>query len=116
MTRPVLVLLTLLLCAASAGAVISLHSVTALPIAIRREARVGDATIALAPRGGGVRADGDCWVFEESADRYELAVTSPQPAPAARTAITLQTCPPRIGATPERVLTNPVTRRGPGLR
>ena len=64
----------------------------------------------------GVRADGDCWVFAEPADRYELAVTSPQPAPAARTAITLQTCPPRIGATPEKVLTNPVSGRGPGSR
>lgn len=92
------------------GAVISLHSVTALPIAIRRQARLGDAPVALAPRDPAVRADGDCWVFTEPADRYELVVQGALAAPTDRRSLVLDTCPPRIGATPAHVLTNPITR------
>ncbi|MBX3028355.1 YcbK family protein [bacterium] len=92
------------------GAVISLHSVTALPIAIRRQARLGDAVVAVAPRDDTVRADGDCWLFADPAERYELVVRTPLPAPADRRPITLDTCPPRIGATPAQVVTNPLTR------
>jgi uncharacterized protein YcbK (DUF882 family) len=92
------------------GAVISLHSVTALPIAIRREARVGGEAITVAPRDPAVRADGDCWIFAEPADRYELVVNAPLLAPADRRPIVLDTCAPRIGATPPQVLTNPIMR------
>src|SRR5262249_45658773 len=92
------------------GAVISLHSVTALPIAIHRRARVGEAEITVAPRGAAVRAEGDCWVFEQPAERYELTVNGPLLAPADRQAIVLETCAPRIGATPAQVVTNPVVR------
>jgi uncharacterized protein YcbK (DUF882 family) len=95
-----------------AGAVIGLHSVTALPIAVRAQARIGDQRLTLAARAGGARADGDCWVFTEPADRYELAVSSTAAPPARREPIVLDTCDPRIGATPAEVLTNPVERRG----
>jgi uncharacterized protein YcbK (DUF882 family) len=94
-----------------AGALISLHSVTALPIAVRGRARVGGETVTVAPRDGSARADGDCWVFAEPAERYELSVTSASPPPARRDAIVLETCAPRIGATPAEVSTNPVERR-----
>lgn len=94
------------------GSRISLHSVTALPIAVSKRARVGDATIAVAPRDAAVRAEGDCWVFEQPADRYELAVTSTVPAPGRRQPIVLATCGPRIGATPAEISTNPIERLG----
>jgi uncharacterized protein YcbK (DUF882 family) len=92
------------------GAIISLHSVTALPIRIRRQARLGDRTISLAPRDPAVVADGDCWLFDTPAEQYELTVSDQLSAPAARQPIRLSTCPPRIGATPEEVLTNAVSR------
>lgn len=98
------------------GAVISLHSVTALPIAIRRQARLGDAVVGVAPRDGTARADGDCWVFADPAERYELVVTAPLPAPTDRHPIVLDTCAPRTGATPAQVLTNPIIRRRDGAR
>ena len=92
------------------GAVISLHSVTALPVAVRKRARVGDTTLTLAPRDATVRADGDCWVFAEPLDRYELTVTTSGPPPARRQPIVLETCTPRIGATPAEIVSNPVER------
>lgn len=96
------------------GAVISLHSVTALPIAVRQQARLGGAAVAVVPRDARVRADGDCWVFAEPAERYELAVASAAVPPARRAPIVLDTCAPRLGATPAQVLTNPVERRPTG--
>ena len=93
------------------GAVISLHSLTALPIAVRGRARVDGEAVTVAPRDGAARADGDCWVFADPADRYELAVTSATAPPARRAPIVLETCAPRIGATPAEVMTNPVERR-----
>jgi uncharacterized protein YcbK (DUF882 family) len=92
------------------GAVITLHSATALPIAIHRQARLGGEVLAVAPRHDRVRADGDCWLFTEPAERYELVVNAPLLRPADRQPIVLETCPPRIGATPARVFTNPVSR------
>jgi uncharacterized protein YcbK (DUF882 family) len=92
------------------GAIISLHSVTALPIAVRAQATVGDTTIAVATRKPAVRRDGDCWIFADAADRYDLPGTSATPAPARRQPITLDTCPPRIGATPAEIVTNPIER------
>ncbi|MGD9763569.1 MAG: YcbK family protein [Candidatus Binatia bacterium] len=92
-----------------AGARVRLHSVTALPIGVRRVARVGDAPLAIAPLDAAIRAEGDCWLIAEPAERYEFAVATPA-APAARAPIRLETCAPRIGATPEEILTNPVER------
>jgi uncharacterized protein YcbK (DUF882 family) len=93
------------------GARIRLHSVTALPIRIRRTARLGREVLPIVARGDGVVADGDCWVFTEPAAHYELAVSGSHPAPDKRTAIRLQTCTPRLGATPKEILTNPVEHR-----
>jgi len=92
------------------GALISIHAVTALPIGIRRTARIGDRELSIAPAGSGVAAEGDCWVIGEPADVYAFRVASPGPAPAARAPIRLQTCPPRIGATPAEIVTNSVER------
>lgn len=92
------------------GAVISLHSVTALPIAVRATARLGGRELALVPRDSAVRADGDCWVFADPAPRYELAVATALPPPARREPIVLETCAPRIGATPAQVPSNPIER------
>lgn len=98
------------------GALISLHAVTALPIGVRDRARVAGETLAIAPRDGSVPAEGDCWVFGEPAARYELTVTSPSTPPDRRAPIVLETCAPRIGATPAELVTNPVEqrRRAPG--
>ena len=98
------------------GARISLHSVTALPIAVRNRARVGETTVSVAPRDSAVRADGDCWIFAQPAERYELTINSAAPAPARRQAIVLETCAPRIGATPGEISTNPIERLHAGGR
>lgn len=90
------------------GAVIRLHSVTALPIRIARTARVGGVELPLLPRTAEAVADGDCWLFDTPAERYELIVAAPTPPPEARTPIRLATCAPRTGATPPEVETNPV--------
>ena len=94
------------------GAVISLHSVTALPIAVRAVARLGDVELALTPGDPAVRANGDCWVFDEPAARYELTVSTAAPPPVDRAPIVLTTCAPRIGATPAEVRSNSVERLG----
>ena len=92
------------------GAVVRVHAVTALPIRIRRTARIGDREITIAPAGSGIAADGDCYVIAEPADRYAFTVTSTLTPPTRRTPIRLQTCAPRIGATPAEIVTNPVER------
>lgn len=91
-----------------AGAVLSLHSVTALPIGVRRTARLdGDPVALTAP---GARDEGECWVFTEAAARYELVVETAIAAPSARTPLVLETCAPRAGATPRQITTNAVQR------
>lgn len=92
------------------GAVISLHAVTALPIRIRRRARIGDAQMTIAPVGAGIAADGDCYVLSAPAERYAFTVVSPLVPPAQRAPIHLQTCAPRRGATPKEIVSNPVER------
>ncbi len=92
------------------GAVIRLHSVTALPIAVRRSARVGSTALPLVPWPAPVRLDGDCWVLEEPAEAYAFVVDAEHDAPVDPTAIVLETCTPRLGATPAEVSTNPVER------
>jgi len=94
-----------------AGAVLSLHSITVLPLGVRRTARLGRDAVVLTARGA--RAEGECWVFAEPAARYELEVETAIAAPAARTPLVLETCTPRIGATPREITTNAVQRRAP---
>jgi uncharacterized protein YcbK (DUF882 family) len=93
-----------------AGAVLSLHSVTALPIRVRHTAHIGREPVAVTARGA--RTDGECWVFEEPAERYELVVDTALDAPSRPTPLGLETCAPRIGATPRKIATNPVQRVG----
>lgn len=90
------------------GAVVRLHAVTALPIRVHRSARIGDREIPIAPAGSGIAADGDCYVISEPADRYAFTVTAGLTPPTRRAPIRLQTCAPRIGATPAEIVTNPV--------
>jgi len=90
------------------GAVVSIHAVTALPIRIRRSARIGAAQVTIAPVGPGIAADGDCWVISQPAERYAFAVTSRLAPPLQRAPIRLQTCAPRVGATPMEIVSNPI--------
>jgi uncharacterized protein YcbK (DUF882 family) len=94
------------------GAVVSLHSVTALPIRIQPTAHLAGQPLSIVPRDPAIRLDGDCWLIDQPAERYEFAVTTPLAAPAARTPIRLDTCAPRTGATPEQIVTNPIERLG----
>ncbi len=93
------------------GAVVSLHSVTALPLRVRRTAHLEDQTLSLAPRDPAIRLDGDCWLIDQPAERYELMVTTPISPPTTRAPIRLDTCAPRTGATPAEIVTNPIERR-----
>jgi uncharacterized protein YcbK (DUF882 family) len=95
--------------ASLAGAIIRLHSVTALPIRISRTAHLGNAELALAARDAAVHRDGDCWVFDQPAASYELTVTTALRPSAQHQAIRLTTCAPRVGATPDEVSTNPIS-------
>jgi uncharacterized protein YcbK (DUF882 family) len=90
------------------GALVRLHAVTALPLRVARTARIGDRELSLAPAGGGIAADGDCFVISEPAERYEFRVATALSPPAQRLPIRLHTCAPRIGATPREIVTNPV--------
>lgn len=92
------------------GAVVRLHSVTALPIRVRRTAQLAGHALALAPGDAAVQLDGDCWLIDQPAERYEFTVTTPLPPPAARAPIRLEICAPRIGATPTEINANPVER------
>ena len=92
------------------GAVVSLHSLTALPVGIERQARFGATALPLLPRQE-VDVEGDCYVLRQPAERYEFTVTTPLAAPAVGTSIRLETCAPRPGATPAEITTNPIERR-----
>jgi uncharacterized protein YcbK (DUF882 family) len=92
------------------GALIRLHSVTALPIRIQRTARLGDHRLALVPEASDVALDGDCYVLREPAERYIFKVAARVPPPLQPAPIRLRTCAPRTGATPKEILTNPVER------
>ncbi len=92
------------------GATVDLHAVTALPIRIGRTAHLGDREVALTAVGGGIALDGECYVISEPADRYAFAVASSMDPPLHGVPLRLQTCLPRIGATPEEIVSNPVER------
>lgn len=92
------------------GAVIRLHSLTALPLAVRRAARLGDVRLPIVPWPGGARLQDDCWLLDEPAEQYAFVVDSSSPAPPRALPIVLETCAPRIGATPAEIVSNPVER------
>jgi uncharacterized protein YcbK (DUF882 family) len=90
------------------GAVIQLHSVTALPLRINRTASIAGRPLQLAPLDSTVRSDGECYVIETAADRYAFSVVGSASPPAHREPIRLKTCTPRTGATPAEIVTNAV--------
>jgi uncharacterized protein YcbK (DUF882 family) len=92
------------------GAIVGLHAVTALPIRIAPMAHLGEREVALTAVGDGIALDGDCYVISEPADQYAFTVTSSVEPPLHGEPLRLQTCPPRIGATPEEIVSNPVER------
>jgi len=96
------------------GAVIRLHAVTALPLRIRRTARIGGQSLALAPLGSAIARDGDCYVIRTPAERYAFRVTIALTPPSQRQPIVLSTCAPRVGATPKEIATNPIERAAAG--
>ncbi len=89
---------------------VDLHAVTALPIRIARTAYLGDGEVALTPVGDGIARDGECYVISEPADQYAFAVASSMAPPLHGAPLRLKTCLPRIGATPEEIVSNPVER------
>lgn len=92
------------------GAVIRLHAVTALPIRVRRTARIANQSMTIAPLGSGIALDGDCYVINQRAELYAFTVTTASAPPAQRSPIRLSTCAPRVGATPKEIVTNPIER------
>jgi uncharacterized protein YcbK (DUF882 family) len=92
------------------GAIIRLHAVTALPIGIRRTARIGEQPLTIAPASEHIAADGECYVISDPADQYAFIVSSSAEPSSQRAPIRLQTCAPRLGATPVEIVSNPVER------
>lgn len=90
------------------GAVISLHSLTAPPVRVRRKARLGDQELAIEPLQEDVRLDGECYVIERSVPPIAFRITTDATPPQSRLPIALDTCAPRLEATPEKVLSNPI--------
>lgn len=101
-----------------AGAVLSLQSVTTLPLRVRSAASLVDrhASRPLTLRGRGkIVRDGDCWVVQTPEDSYELVVDAigasagagadPQ---AAQPYILIRTCEPRLERTPPEARSNPI--------
>jgi uncharacterized protein YcbK (DUF882 family) len=96
------------------GAVIRLHSVTALPLLVAREVEFGADRLRLTPLGDDVAWKDDCVSFADPSNAYRLRVESAPPSgPRVRAPIRLRTCVPRIEATPETIETNPVEVVGP---
>ena len=95
------------------GALVSVHSVTRFPLAVRTEARLagpdGTRSIHLAPARG-TQLNGACIVLPEYADAYQFRVTATaEPAPVAGAwRVVLSTCEPRIERTPAEVESNTV--------
>jgi len=95
------------------GAVITLHSVTALPIRINPRAHLGDREVMLSPVDDTVTVSDGCFTLREPSARYAFTVITSIAAPAGRAPLRLATCAPRIGATPREILTNDIERQEP---
>jgi uncharacterized protein YcbK (DUF882 family) len=101
------------------GAVLSLHSVTSLPLRIAPQARlVGKRTateLNLQPVGDLLRSDDGCWIIEHPAESYELTVASvgavraaPSSANEPHSQIVVTTCSPRYERTPLEARSNEI--------
>ena len=92
------------------GAVVGLHSVTALPVSVHRRGWVDGREVDLVPLDGGVVPDGECWRFDEVMDRYEFAIASAAPPPEERAALGLRLCAAGGSPAVREIPTNPVER------
>lgn len=91
------------------GAEVELHSITAFPLSIRREARLGDAAVIIEPAGAAPELRDGCLVIAEPAAAYRFRVrTVDTPHPAGKVPLVLSTCEPRIGRTKPELVSNPV--------
>jgi len=91
------------------GAVVSLHQVTAFPIRVARQARIGSRELQLEPLGDNMRLENGCFVISQPQAAYEFRVqdaTAESPAQGAR--IHVATCSPRVEATATEIETNPI--------
>lgn len=98
------------------GAVVSLHSLTALPVAVHRRAMLGEAAVDLVPLDAGTELAGECWRFEDEAEAYRLAVTSAVSPPAERAPLRLRLCATGGSDRDREILSNPVERLAPARR
>jgi uncharacterized protein YcbK (DUF882 family) len=91
------------------GAVISLHSVTALPLRISRRARFVDRNVTLEPLTEGVGESGGCFTIAYSGAAYRFRIGDvDEDGTTTRERLTLRTCTPRVEATPAEVFSNPI--------
>jgi len=88
------------------GAVIRLHSVTALPLRIAVAAHAGVASLKLAPADEHGAVSDDCIVFAVPAPAYHLRVVEAAVANKLRAPILFDTCTPRLEATPAQFESN----------
>jgi uncharacterized protein YcbK (DUF882 family) len=89
------------------GAIVRLHSVTALPLRLSTSGRVGPDTLVLAPLDDTVAVADDCIAFATAVPAYRLRIArAPDVALKQRAPIVLRTCAPRVEATPETIETN----------
>lgn len=92
------------------GAIVRIHAVTVLPLGVRRTAHLGAEPVDIVPVDPALTADGDCYLIAEPAARYAFAVTTPLVPPSSRAQLRIETCAPRVEATPAEILTNPIER------
>jgi len=99
------------------GAIVSLHSVTELPLVLsaRAELAGGGKPVALdlQPLGAEVERRDGCLAITRAADAYRFRVANP-PEPSRTTArrrrahVVLSICAPRVGRTPDHIDSNPI--------
>ncbi len=95
------------------GAIVRLHSLTVLPVGIKRNAKFGTRRVGLEPLSDGVRLVGECYVIERPAERYEFRLTGGEPGAGLRLPIVFETCAPLSGKPPRRVKSNAIERLSP---
>jgi putative MATE family efflux protein len=92
-----------------AGAVVTLHSVTAWPLRVATELRVGMQRLPLQPLDATMPTERGCYVVAQPAAAYRFRVAAAGAvAPGARVTPRLATCPPRVDATPAEIDANPI--------
>jgi len=95
-----------------AGAILSLHSVTAFPVRIARQARLigtgRSAPITIDPMNGAIERTDDCLVIAAPADAYQFRVTAASGVGATRAHVVITTCEPRIEKTAPEIESNEI--------